>query len=92
MSGDAVGTSTSPLWYQSNSRPMVLSSLAMNPSSDIVAAAITVPMAGLPPCTSVDSRLTSPRSAVTNDVPVRGRRHRPAGQRGLHQRQDQQRA
>ena len=44
MSPPAARRSTSPFCSQSNSRPMVLSSLAMYPSNDIVACAITVPM------------------------------------------------
>src|SRR3954452_6740504 len=44
MSGEAVVTSTFPAPYQSNRRPMLLSALAMYPSSDIDACATTVPM------------------------------------------------
>jgi hypothetical protein len=45
MPSVAVVNSTSPFWSQSNSRPMVLSSFAMYPSSDIDAIAMTFPMA-----------------------------------------------
>jgi hypothetical protein len=48
-----------PFWSQSNSRPMVLSSFAMYPSSDIEAIAMTLPMT----C-SFDSESVLPRRPV----------------------------
>ena len=44
MPSVAVGNATDPFWYQSNSRPIVLSFFAMKPSSDIDADATTFPM------------------------------------------------
>ena len=41
MSGLTVGNATGPLLSQSKSKPIVLSSLAMYPSSDIDADAMT---------------------------------------------------
>ncbi len=43
MPSAAVVNSTSPFWSQSNSRPMLLSSFEMYPSSDIAASAMTFP-------------------------------------------------
>ena len=37
-------TSSSPAWHQSNSRPIVWSSFAMEPSNDTDACATTVPI------------------------------------------------
>src|SRR3954449_2902091 len=62
MSGEAVVTSTSPASYQSNRQPMLLSALAMYPSSDIEACATTVPMVF--PSSSRAGQLTRGRTGV----------------------------